>query len=231
MCPPPLPFLPLPLFLLRPLLWQQSAPRSIGRHTHAPSNRTAAAAQHAQHAIRRAHAHPPPRRGEKATARARRAPTRPARCGTGAPCLGARAACSCGTTRASAQPTPSTSSAHRHVSGLYGRRDETCPVSTEGGTRRVQLVREGGVRGGRHPAPPAQAQRARHDAGRVQITRQSRPGHGGGHGAEHRKGLREALPRPGDPRAAAPARGAGAARRGPDGDHVRGGCRGAPLPY
>jgi len=25
-----------------------------------------------------------------------------------------------------------------------GRRDETCPVSTEGGTRRVQLVREGG---------------------------------------------------------------------------------------
>jgi len=29
-----------------------------------------------------------------------------------------------------------------------GRRDETCPVSTEGGTRRVQLVREGGGRGG-----------------------------------------------------------------------------------
>jgi hypothetical protein len=30
-----------------------------------------------------------------------------------------------------------------------GRRDETCPVSTEGGTRRVQLVREGGGGGGR----------------------------------------------------------------------------------
>ena len=26
----------------------------------------------------------------------------------------------------------------------YGRRDETCPISTGGGTRRVQLVREGG---------------------------------------------------------------------------------------
>jgi hypothetical protein len=25
-------------------------------------------------------------------------------------------------------------------------RDETCPISTEGGTRRVQLVREGGTR-------------------------------------------------------------------------------------
>jgi hypothetical protein len=30
------------------------------------------------------------------------------------------------------------------VSVQYGRRDETCPFSTEGGTRRVQLVREGG---------------------------------------------------------------------------------------
>jgi hypothetical protein len=30
----------------------------------------------------------------------------------------------------------------------YGRRDETCLVSTEGGTRRVQLVREGEGRGG-----------------------------------------------------------------------------------
>jgi hypothetical protein len=27
---------------------------------------------------------------------------------------------------------------------LGGRRDETCPVSTEGGTRRIHLVREGG---------------------------------------------------------------------------------------
>ena len=38
------------------------------------------------------------------------------------------------------------------------RRDETCPVTTEGGTRRVQLVREGtgGVRGCSVPrAPPA----------------------------------------------------------------------------
>jgi hypothetical protein len=36
------------------------------------------------------------------------------------------------------------------VSGQYGRRDETCPVSMEGGTRRVHLVREGGggLRGG-----------------------------------------------------------------------------------
>jgi len=31
-------------------------------------------------------------------------------------------------------------------------RGETCPVSTEGGTRRVQLVREGGGRGGPSPA-------------------------------------------------------------------------------
>ena len=30
----------------------------------------------------------------------------------------------------------------------YGRRDKTCPVSTEGRTRRVQLVREGGGKGG-----------------------------------------------------------------------------------
>jgi hypothetical protein len=30
------------------------------------------------------------------------------------------------------------------VSGQYGRRDEACPVSTGGGTRRVQSVREGG---------------------------------------------------------------------------------------
>jgi hypothetical protein len=29
--------------------------------------------------------------------------------------------------------------------------DETCPVSTEGGMRRVQLVREGGGRGGFMP--------------------------------------------------------------------------------
>jgi hypothetical protein len=27
---------------------------------------------------------------------------------------------------------------------MYGGRDETCPVSTEGGTRRVQLVRDRG---------------------------------------------------------------------------------------
>jgi hypothetical protein len=33
------------------------------------------------------------------------------------------------------------------VSSQYGRRDETCPVSTGGGTRRVQSVREGGGRG------------------------------------------------------------------------------------
>jgi hypothetical protein len=31
--------------------------------------------------------------------------------------------------------------------GVCGRRDETCPFSTEGGTRRVQLVRGGGVGG------------------------------------------------------------------------------------
>jgi len=42
----------------------------------------------------------------------------------------------------------------RDVSGWYGRRDETCPVGTERGTRRVQLVREGGGRGG-GVAPPA----------------------------------------------------------------------------
>ena len=29
----------------------------------------------------------------------------------------------------------------------YGGRDETCPISTEGGTRRVHLVRRGGGRG------------------------------------------------------------------------------------
>ena len=34
------------------------------------------------------------------------------------------------------------------VSGQYGRRDEACPVSTGGGTRRVQLVREGREGGG-----------------------------------------------------------------------------------
>jgi hypothetical protein len=36
----------------------------------------------------------------------------------------------------------------RFGSVLGGRRDETCPVSTEGGTRSVQLVREGGRGGG-----------------------------------------------------------------------------------
>ena len=31
---------------------------------------------------------------------------------------------------------------NRFRNGKYGRRDETCPFSTEGGTRRVQLVRD-----------------------------------------------------------------------------------------
>ena len=35
--------------------------------------------------------------------------------------------------------------------------DETCPVSTERGTRRVQLVREGGGRGGHISPPPCTA--------------------------------------------------------------------------
>ena len=35
-----------------------------------------------------------------------------------------------------------------HPLGLHGRRDETCPISTRGGTRRVQSVREGGREGG-----------------------------------------------------------------------------------
>ena len=34
------------------------------------------------------------------------------------------------------------------------RRDETCPISTEGGTRRIQLVREGGWRGGARRKTP-----------------------------------------------------------------------------
>ena len=42
----------------------------------------------------------------------------------------------------------------------YGRRDETCPVSTEGGTRRVQLVRERGEGGSTAVAVPAHAGRA-----------------------------------------------------------------------
>ena len=36
----------------------------------------------------------------------------------------------------------------RAADQLLGRRDETCPVSTGGGTRRVQSVREGGGGGG-----------------------------------------------------------------------------------
>jgi hypothetical protein len=42
---------------------------------------------------------------------------------------------------------PSTAGSKRCVCE-YGRRDETCPVSTGGGTRRVQSVREGGEGGG-----------------------------------------------------------------------------------
>jgi len=42
---------------------------------------------------------------------------------------------------------PSARGCGRGVGGLPWR-DETCPVSTEGGTRRVQLVREGGGGGG-----------------------------------------------------------------------------------
>jgi hypothetical protein len=44
--------------------------------------------------------------------------------------------------------------AHPSFPALRGR-DETCPVSTEGGTRHVHLVREGGGRGGTPAAPRA----------------------------------------------------------------------------
>ena len=47
-----------------------------------------------------------------------------------------------------ARPQPRAAWWTRDVSGQYGKRDETCPVSTERGTRRVQLAREGGGRGG-----------------------------------------------------------------------------------
>ena len=50
-------------------------------------------------------------------------------------------------------PTPSCS--HGATNLLGGRRDETCPVSTGGGTRRVQSVREGERGGGLGPARPA----------------------------------------------------------------------------
>jgi hypothetical protein len=49
----------------------------------------------------------------------------------------------------------------------YGRRDETCPISTGGGTRRIQSVREGeGGGGGLHGASSASASSSsRTDAG------------------------------------------------------------------
>ena len=50
----------------------------------------------------------------------------------------------------------------RGVSGQYGRRDETCPVSTGGGTRRVQSVREG--RGGGRWGRTAGSTATRHTA-------------------------------------------------------------------
>jgi hypothetical protein len=47
---------------------------------------------------------------------------------------------------------------HKHRTPRHAAwrgRDETCPVSTEGGTRRVQLAREGGGRGGAPRTAPA----------------------------------------------------------------------------
>jgi len=56
----------------------------------------------------------------------------------------------------------------------FARRDETCPVSTGGGTRRVQSVREGGGGGGGRrsrdpPAPSALMRRARARARRLEV--------------------------------------------------------------
>jgi len=50
---------------------------------------------------------------------------------------------------------------------------ETCPVSTEGGTRRVQLVREGGGRGARHP--PCSPHRPGHPGRAGGAQRAARP--------------------------------------------------------
>ena len=46
--------------------------------------------------------------------------------------------------------SPLDANARSHLSHLSrAKRDETCPISTEGWTRRVQLVQEGGGGGGR----------------------------------------------------------------------------------
>ena len=62
------------------------------------------------------------------------------------------------TARRASRVTSTASSCSRSAPGR--RRRRTCPVSTEGGTRRVQLVREGGGRGGGGP-PPAGGRRPR----------------------------------------------------------------------
>jgi hypothetical protein len=61
-----------------------------------------------------------------------------------------------------AGPAPALRSAQRPPSG---RRGEACPVSTEGGTRRVQSVREGGGRGGGEAARRSDPGAARAERG------------------------------------------------------------------
>ena len=63
----------------------------------------------------------------------------------------------------------------------YGRRDETCPVSTGGGTRRVQSVREGGA-----AAEPAGLQST--DRGKGQGKRAAAPGAPGAESAGGKRG-------------------------------------------
>ena len=53
-------------------------------------------------------------------------------------------------------------------SGQYGRRDETRPVSTGGGTRRVQLVRERGGGKGRELASEQSRSTAKVDEESIQ---------------------------------------------------------------
>ena len=70
--------------------------------------------------------------------------------------------------------------------GLRERRDETCPVSTGGGTRRVQSVREGGGGGGLPERQRTRRQRGAQDgrapSGPARLTRRraARGGDGGG---------------------------------------------------
>jgi len=106
--------------------------------------------------------------------------------GTGGEASGGAGGDACALIVRQSEPTKITALASQCGASWYGRRDETCPVSTGGGTRRVQSVQEGGGGGGSRcgaSCRPAReevlrggmAQRAAGAAGRLTASRRKSP--------------------------------------------------------